>query len=513
MKTYIISNRLPARFVQKKNGKFDMVPSEGGLATGLASLKGEQHWIGWPGISTNNKEKQKEIRASLGKTMEPVFLSEEDIELFYKGFSNETIWPLFHSFTETALFRKEYWEKYVEVNRKFARIVLEKVEPGDTIWIQDYHLMLLPQMLKTHLPDNPIAFFLHIPFPPEEIFNNLPWREEVLQGLLGADLIGFHVNAYLKNFEKAIKSTLQLHTRRENRILNEAKGEPHQAVFVGVGNRTVKARAFPMGIDFDKFNNSINDRKVCEQLQAFKKKFGDFKLILSVDRLDYTKGIPQRIRAFDSLLRQNPELQGKISMVVLVVPSRDEVPRYKMLKEEIDELIGKINGRYSTLDWTPVHYFYRGLDFNQLTALYNLCDIGFVTPYRDGMNLVCKEYVASKTEGEKGGVLILSETAGAAAELTQAIIVNPFHEEEVVAALEQAINMPESKQKKAIWQMQQTIKENSVETWASTILEDLKVTVAELAHGQLRKVIGINQKQTQKNGFYRGVGYSRRPVS
>lgn len=512
MKTYIVSNRLPVKFVQKKDGNFDIIPSEGGLATGMASLKGEQYWIGWPGVSTDTTIAEKKIRTGLGKNMEPVFLSDEDIELFYKGFSNETIWPLFHSFTETARFRKPYWEKYLEVNRKFARVILEQVEPGDHIWIQDYHLMLLPQMLKAHLPDNPIAFFLHIPFPPAEIFNNLPWREEILQGLLGSDLIGFHTNAYLKNFEKAIKCNLQLHTRPESRISQPA-GLPYKAVYVALGNRQVKARAFPMGIDFDKFNNSINDKEVSEQLQAFKKKFGDFKLILSVDRLDYTKGIPQRIRAFDSLLRQNPELQGKVSMVVLVVPSRDKVPRYKLLKEEIDELIGKINGRYSTLEWTPIHYFYRSLSFNQLTALYNLCDIGLVTPFRDGMNLVSKEYIASKTERETAGVLILSETAGAAAELTQAIVVNPFHEEEVVTALKKALNMPESKQKKAIWQMQQTIKENSVENWASAILKDLTETFEELTTAPVRKVIGINQKNGVRPGYFIESEFYRRPVS
>lgn len=455
----LIANRLPIRFEEGPEG-LKMLESEGGLATGLASLSSSfnKKWVGWPGIYAKNDAHEKVIRERMDAAYHPVFLSKEEINLYYQGFSNETIWPLFHYFMKATQYKNEYWESYKHVNHKFCEQVLDVVKEGDTIWVHDYHLMLLPGMLRKKLDNrNPIGFFLHIPFVSYELFRTLPWRRELLEGMLGADLIGFHTFEYMRHF----MDTVYRVTGHESRM-----------GAINVDGRLAYADTFPMSINFQKFNDASETDEVIGQVRAFKEKFGNVKLVLSVDRLDYTKGIVNRLKAFDMLLNQHPELREKVSLIMLTVPSRDNVSEYQHLKEEVDEMVGNINGRHSTLGWTAVHYFYRSVSFEQLVALYNLADIGLVTPLRDGMNLVAKEYVASKNHGN--GVLILSEMAGAAIELDGALRINPNDQQAMADALYSAIHMDPQEQEKRLHSMQNHVRVNSVEKWGADFTNQLQ---------------------------------------
>ncbi|MCB0551632.1 MAG: trehalose-6-phosphate synthase, partial [Phaeodactylibacter sp.] len=374
----IISNRLPVT-IQKEEGDLIYHPSAGGLATGLNSLDGswEKIWIGWPGQEIKEAWEREAVRRDLSKDgLFPVFLSQEEITLYYEGFSNKAIWPHFHYFTQYTSYRDRYWEAYKSVNRTFADEVIPLIRKDDLVWVHDYQLMLLPAMIREAFPNLSIGFFLHIPFPSYEVFRILPWREEILEGMLGANQIGFHTFGYMRHFLSAVY-----------RIC----GYEHHFGKLTVGNRLVNADVFPMGIDYDKYahpeiepqegNGSLKIRKLAQQQ----------KLVISIDRLDYSKGIPQRLKAFARFLDNYPQYQGKVTLVMIVVPSRANVTQYKELKGEIDNLVGKINGKYASFDWAPIHYFYRSLDFSELTTLYQESDIALITPLRDGMNLVAKE--------------------------------------------------------------------------------------------------------------------------
>lgn len=475
-KLLIVANRLPVRFEKGVQG-LRVVQSEGGLATGLASLGSEynKEWIGWPGIHVKNQGEQQEVGDRLRPLYHPVFLDQSDIDLYYKGFSNETLWPLFHYFTEYTEYKNEYWEKYQHVNRVFCDKVLQVAAEGDTIWVHDYHLMLLPGLLREKLSHrNPIGFFLHIPFPSYELFRTLPWRAELLNGVLGADLIGFHTFEYARHF-----------TDTTYRVL----GHESRLGAIQVDGRSASVDTFPMSINFDKFHDASDSREVTDQVREYKKKFGNVRLVLSVDRLDYTKGIINRLEAFDHLLTAHPELREKVSLIMLTVPSRDDVREYKHLKEEVDEMVGRINGRHATLTWTAVHYFYRSVVFDQLVALYNLADIALVTPLRDGMNLVAKEYVASRKDGN--GVLILSEMAGAAIELESALRINPNDKNDLAKALYHALHMDTAEQKQRMKKMQEQVRTHSVEKWAEDFTDqlnalylDAKKTQATIVNGR-----------------------------
>ena len=454
----IVANRLPVT-VKKQGDKIEYTPSGGGLATGLASLDidYEKHWVGWPGLHPRDKNTVKRITQKLEQdNIHPIFLPPKELKLYYEGFSNKTIWPLFHYFNEYVNYNKTFWDYYKKVNNTFCEKLKQLVRPDDIIWVHDYHLMLLPGLLRKEFPDNEIGFFLHIPFPSYELFRTLPWRKEILEGLLGSDLIGFHTYEYMRHFVSANYRILGL--------------EPRLGKFF-VDHRVVQVETFPMGIDYEKFHGSIDNENVQSQVTSFKKKFGKFKLILSVDRLDYSKGILQRLKAFKELLNKNVQLRGKISLILLVVPSRSGVDDYRALKEEIDEAVGYINGRFSTMDWTPIHYFYRNLPFDQLAALYNLADIALVTPLRDGMNLVAKEFVATKRDGK--GVLILSEMAGTAIELPDALIINPNDIENIVETLQKALKMPLASQKRRLEIMQRHLSKKTVQQWAHDFINML----------------------------------------
>lgn len=457
-KTIIVSNRLPIS-LRHRNGRFEFKPSAGGLATGLGSIykTGENIWIGWPGNTVEDPEQRAEIILELNELkMAPVFLTKEDVEQFYEGFSNETLWPAFHYFTQYIVYNSEHWDAYVRVNQKFCDAIVKKANPDDTIWVHDYQLLLLPQMLRDALPDVTIAFFQHIPFPSYEIMRMIPWRKELLDGMIGADLIGFHTYDDMRHFLSAV---------------GRITGLSSESGYIQAENRIINVDSFPMGIDYEKFDKQARSKKTQKIVKNFREQVGDQKLIITIDRLDYSKGIPKRIHAFHQLLKEKPDLHGNVSMIMIVVPSRDKVQSYKELKEEIDLLVGRINSEYSTLNWVPVHYFYRSFPFEELSAFYSMSDIALVTPLRDGMNLVCKEFVASKTD--QTGVLILSEMAGASKELQDAILVNPNDQHAVIQAIYNALTMPLEEQKQRIASMQDSLKRYDVFQWVKVFMDRL----------------------------------------
>lgn len=461
MKLFIISNRLPIKANRNENNELEFTRSEGGLTTGMDSLTMdvEKHWIGWPGTYTESEEEEKLISEHLEKfNFHPVFLSSDQILNYYEGYSNSTLWPLCHYFYTFIEYENLYWNTYKQVNELFARTTLNLIGPNDIVWVQDYQLMLLPQMIRKSVDNVSIGYFHHIPFPSYELFRVLPERAELLEGLLGADLIGFHTHDYMRHFVSAAERVLvDIRFRFDQVLLN---------------NRIAYVDAFPMGINFDLYYNAIQQPEVQAKVDAMRETYGKHKLILSVDRLDYSKGIVHRLRGFAQFLENHPEYREKVSLAMIVVPSRDSVDRYASLKTKIDETIGTINGKFSTINWTPVYYFYHGFPFEELVALYHMADIGLVTPLRDGMNLVAKEYLAAKRE--KAGVLILSEMAGAAIELNEALIINPNNIEEIENAIFTALEMPEEEQMRRLKKMQQSVSRKSVNKWANDFVNELK---------------------------------------
>jgi len=455
----IISNRLPVT-IDKVHGELFYYPSAGGLATGLNSLSNdiERLWIGWPGKEIKEKEEQQTVTAELKKSnLVPVFLSKKEIKLYYEGFSNKVIWPHFHYFTQYTSYEPEFWEAYKKVNEQFAATVIEQLRPDDLVWVHDYQLMLLPNLIRQAFPEISIGFFLHIPFPSYEIFRILPWREAIIEGLLGADQIGFHTYGYMRHFLSAAY---------------RVAGYEHNLGKLTVKNRTTNVDVYPMGIDYNSYafpgqtTDTTESDALMEKLLAKKR-----KLVISIDRLDYTKGIPQRLLAFEKFLKENKKYHGKITFMLIVVPSRSNVDQYQELKTEVEQLVGRIDGEFRTFGWSPIQYFYRSFSFAALTALYKAADIAMITPLRDGMNLVAKEYVASKEES-KQGVLILSEMAGAADELIDALIVNPQDQASLVNALLTALEMSPKEQKDRLIKMQTRLKNFTVENWAQTFIRD-----------------------------------------
>jgi len=468
MKLIIIANRLPLKASRTENNSFEFSRSEGGLTTGMESLDTsiEKHWVGWPGTYAETPEEEKEIVDHLETFhFHPVFLSPDQIQNYYEGYSNSTIWPLCHYFYAFVQYDNVFREAYKEVNSLFCKAALPFIEPGDIVWVQDYQLMLLPQMIRQSTENISIGYFHHIPFPSYELFRVLPERAELLKGLLGADLIGFHTHEYMRHFVSAAERVLDLRFSLDKVSLN---------------NRFAHVDAFPMGINYSLYYDAILDPDVQKIALELKKNYGNHKLILSVDRLDYSKGILHRLKGFSRFLENNPEYKEKISLAMIVVPSRDNVDQYADLKTKIDEAIGSINGSYSTINWTPVYYFYHGFDFNELVAMYHIADIALITPLRDGMNLVAKEYLAAKRD--KAGVLILSEMAGAAIELTDSIIINPNDVNQIEQAILQAIEMPEAEQLKRLKNMQKIISKQTVNKWAESFINRLDAIKIENAN-------------------------------
>ncbi|MBN1159363.1 MAG: bifunctional alpha,alpha-trehalose-phosphate synthase (UDP-forming)/trehalose-phosphatase [Bacteroidales bacterium] len=454
----IISNRLPVSITDNEEG-ISYTKSVGGLATGLDSLnfQTEMHWIGWPGIHPDDAGKKQKISRDLkNQNIHPVFLSAEQISYYYEGYSNSTIWPLFHYFFVYTEYDARFWETYKSVNQLFLEEVKKVVQPDDLIWIHDYHLMLLPGMLRDHLPDCRIGFFLHIPFPSYELFRVLPERAEILQGLLGADLVGFHTFEYMRHFISSVYRILGLEFTVNETI--------HK-------NRPVRVDNFPMGINYDLYHNIAEDPETRMHIERYSQQFKNKTIIFSVDRLDYSKGILHRLQAYDRFLETYPVYRKNVVLILLVVPSRDNVEKYQDLKTKIDEYAGYLNGKYSDINWAPVHYLYRSFDIKHLCALYYISDVALVTPLRDGMNLIAKEYVATKKN--KPGVLILSEMTGAIIELNEALRVNPNNIEEIKDTLFFALNIPESEQIQRLEKMQQVLSRQTNARWTSDFFSEL----------------------------------------
>ncbi|MDQ3930410.1 MAG: bifunctional alpha,alpha-trehalose-phosphate synthase (UDP-forming)/trehalose-phosphatase, partial [Chloroflexota bacterium] len=391
----------------------------------------------------------------------PVFVDEEAMEKFYHGFCNKTVWPLFHYLPSYAEFREEYWEEYKAVNQTFADAVLEIARPGDTIWVHDYQLMLLPGLIRDRIPDVTVGFFLHIPFPGYEIFRVLPrkWATEILHGMLGADLVGFHTHEYTQYFTRTVLREL---------------GYEQNLGEVLVNDRLVKVETFPMGIDFNRYHEAVTTPEVERERRLLYRSIVDTKLVLSIDRLDYTKGIINRLQGFARFLEENPDWHGRVMLALVIVPSRIGVERYQETKERIEEIVGRTNGRFGSITWTPITYQFKAIPFPLLVAMYNVSDVALITPLRDGMNLIAKEYVAARNHN--GGVLILSEFAGAAKELGDAIIINPHSREEIAEAIKEALEMPLEEQDRRMQRMQDLLRRYDIMYWAEDFMGQLSAT-------------------------------------
>nr|WP_294894975.1 bifunctional alpha,alpha-trehalose-phosphate synthase (UDP-forming)/trehalose-phosphatase [uncultured Pedobacter sp.] len=457
-KTIIISNRLPVK-ITKENNNYQLKVSEGGLATGLGSVykEGNNIWTGWCGLDIP-KADENNIKNKLSKeNLAPVFLTEEEIHLYYEGFSNETLWPIFHYMSTYAQYEQSYWNSYKNVNKKFRDAVLAIAQPDDVIWIHDYQLLLLPALLREQLPDATIGFFQHIPFPSYELFRLIPWRAELLEGMLGADLIGFHTYDDVRHFTSSATRVLPVQT---------------SANVIHKEDRNITIDAFPMGIDAEKFSLLPTTPEVEEIKKQYDEILGNTKLILSIDRLDYSKGILQRLMAFEKILTENTKYIEQICLHMIVVPSRDTIPQYIELRDNIDKMVGNINARFRTSSWNPIQYFYRSFPIEELSALYNKSHICLVTPMRDGMNLVSKEYVASRTDNT--GVLILSEMAGASKELIEALIVNPNNLGEMSDAIIQGLEMTTAEQTSRMESLKQTVTKFDIKHWVKIFMDQLE---------------------------------------
>jgi len=462
----IISNRLPFS-IEKTDDEVQVRQSSGGLVSAIKSYfeKGsstqdftERLWVGsmdaeqdeWNGALNGGK-------LDTDFTIVPVFPDKKRYDKYYNGFANSTLWPLFHYFPSLVVNNSSYFEAYEKINQQFAETVVALHQPGDVIWVHDYQLMLLPQMLRERLPDATIGFFLHIPFPSYEIFRLLSssWKRALLEGMLGADLIGFHTHDYVQHFIQSAKMILQVESTF-NTILFR--------------NRLIKADLFPIGIDYDKFRAACIDEKVVGISTALEERFYNLKIIFSVDRLDYTKGLDYRLASYEAFLDHHPEWHGKVVFILNIIPSRDTIKTYSERKRSIEEKVSTINGKFSSLHWQPLIYRYNHVSFEELCALYQVADVALLTPLRDGMNLVAKEYVASCIDK---GVLVLSELTGAANELSEALLVNPTDTEEVAAALHQGLVMPLIEQRSRLSYMQRRIADYDVLRWIHDFLDFL----------------------------------------
>jgi len=484
----LVSNRLPVT-VEKKRCEIRYKESVGGLATGLKSIYSQYDcsWIGWNGLASDNlvMNERMEIKQQLLEKYKchTTFLSRQDIRLFYHGFCNDTIWPLFHYFPEHTVYDQKLWNAYKRVNEIYCETVLEVARPGDTIWIHDYQLLPLPQLIRQNIEDVNIGFFLHIPFPSYEIFRQLPWRRTILQGMLGADLVGFHTYGYVRHFLSSVWRLL---------------GHEHSSGLLKVDTRVVKADVFPMGIDYERFAGAVETPGVQKEIASYRKQLHDRKIIVSVDRLDYSKGIIERLKAFDLFLTENPRYREKVNLIVLAVPSRTGVKTYQDLKQQIDEQVGSINGKHGAIGWTPIWYLFRTLPFEKLAALYAIGDIALVTPLRDGMNLVAKEYVAAKSDS--AGILILSEMAGAAKELGEAFIINPNNVISIKDAIRQAFEMPEEEADARFAIMQNRLKRYTVHRWAKDFVDRLQ-EVRNIQKGLYSRLISPKVRNSIRESY------------
>jgi trehalose 6-phosphate synthase/phosphatase len=459
----IASNRLPI-ILERIEGKWQLKPGSGGLVTAMAPVLRNRGglWIGWPGTQVyEDIQKPMSIASrNAGYSMKPILLNQDKVDLYYRGMANEVIWPLFHDLQSYCNFDPAYWRAYSNVNEKFAKVISDSTGSEDFIWVHDYHLMKVAQELRRLNVQSKTGFFLHTPFPPLDIFLKLPWRLQLLRALLAYDMIGFQTLRDRRNFVNCLRTLTK-------GIRTKGKGLVQR---LKLGDRNIHVGSFPISIDFNEFSNLAKSKEVADHAWYIHEDLSNFKIILGIDRLDYTKGILNRIKAFRNALQRYPQIRHKVTLIQVVVPSRRTIPMYQELKTSIERLISEVNGQFTSSGWVPIHYIHRSLTKTELLAYYRTAEIALITPLKDGMNLVAKEYCASNVDGK--GALILSEFAGAASELHKnAILVNPYNIEEVADAIYFAYKMKNKERKVRMKKLRRRIRRHDIYWWVNSYLQ------------------------------------------
>ncbi|KAF9434520.1 Trehalose-6-P synthase/phosphatase complex synthase subunit [Entomortierella beljakovae] len=478
LRLLVVSNRLPVTITKDASGTYQYKMSSGGLVSALSGLKRMMKftWIGWPGLFIPEDERalvQKELLEKYSCL--PVFIDDDIADMHYNGFSNSILWPLFHYHPGEISFNEDDWGAYQQANNLFAKAITEIVRDGDLVWVQDYHLMLLPKLLREEVCNKcqtnepvkniKIGFFLHTPFPSSEVYRILPVRKEILLGVLNSDLIGFHTYDYARHFLSSCTRILGLSTM------------PNGVDFEG---RYAHVGTFPIGIDPEKFAEGLKQPAVVNRIQSLREKFKGVKLIVGVDRLDYIKGVPQKLHALEVFLSEHPEWIGKVVLVQVAVPSRQDVEEYQNLRAVVNELVGRINGMYGTIEFQPIHFLHKSVNFEELTALYAVSDVCLISSTRDGMNLVSYEYICCQQENH--GVMILSEFAGAAQSLNGSIIVNPWNTGELAEAIYGAVTMPEETRKSNHQKLFRYVTKYTAAYWGLSFVNELRRVSEEFDH-------------------------------
>jgi trehalose 6-phosphate synthase/phosphatase len=479
---FVVSNRLPIS-IRSEGEKWEMIPSSGGLASALIGVKEKIpfKWIGWPGTSFLANQK-KEVEQKLGESnLYPIFINKEQEEHYYHTICNSFLWPLFHYFTDHMLQSTDSWHFYQEINQLFADKVIELAEEGASVWVHDFHLMLVPRMLKEKRPDLKIGFFLHIPFPSSEIYRMLPQRKELLQGMLAADYIGFQTKDYAKHFTSTCLRVLGLSTDRDN---------------ISYQGKKVRIGVHPIGMNIKSFEEILSKPKYCSYIQEIKERYQTHLVILGIERLDYTKGIFFKLKAFEKLLEQSPELIGKVILLQIIVPCRLDSPEYQKHRAEVEKMVSRINGKFSKPGFNPIHYMYRHLPLDELIAIYCLANVCMVTSTRDGMNLVAQEYVYCSQRAQTKGCLILSEFAGAAQHLPHALIVNPFDIEAMSHTLKLALELLPEEKERNLNRMIENILHLDSPIWGENFLSKMHEAALKNAENQIVQI--LTQKESNK---------------
>ena len=466
----VVANRLPVDLERLPDGTERWKHSPGGLVSALEPFLRAHSgaWVGWPGVPDVEVDKF----ADDGIWLHPVTLSSEEVRDYYEGFSNATLWPLYHDVVATPVFDRGWWDAYLRVNKRFAEACAQIAAPGAVVWVQDYQLQLVPAMLRELRPDLRIGFFLHIPFPPTELFMQLPWRAEIIRGLLGADLVGFHRPGGAQNYLWLARRLIGLEPSRG------AVGVRTRPGVVQVGDRSVRVGAFPISIDSSGLDTIARSREAIQRARQIRADLGNpRKIILGVDRLDYTKGIDLRLYALQELLEEGRVDPADVAMVQLATPSRERVEHYQRMRGEIEQVVSRINGEFARVGRPVVHYLHQSIDRKELVAFFSAADVMLVTPVRDGMNLVCKEYVACRHD--LGGALVLSEFAGAAAELTSAFLVNPHDLDGVKNAMHAALTLDPAEGRRRMRALRRQVLTHDVDRWARSFLDALQPSTQE----------------------------------
>jgi trehalose 6-phosphate synthase/phosphatase len=462
----VVSNRLPISLTRAKEGKWQVEPSLGGLVTALGPVLRDRGglWIGWPGIGEEVDLEDLPLLGDsrIGHAIKPVTLTEEEIEGYYFGFSNEILWPLFHDLQNFCNFDPAYWKTYQSVNRKFAQVIAQSARENDYIWVQDYHLMLVARELRGLGAECRIGFFLHTPFPPLDIFLKLPWRYQILKALLEYDLLGFQTTRDRNNFVHCLEALIR-------GVQHDAR---RQVSTITSPGRKIKVGRFPVSIDFRDYARRASDELVANRVKDLHEAMTGRQIILGVDRLDYSKGIPEKLKAFRHALERFEDLHGKVTLVQVAVPSREDIPRYQELRDQVEGLVSEINGQFTRWGWVPIHYMYRNLERIELVAYYRAADIALVTPLKDGMNLVAKEYCAANRD--KNGVLVLSEFAGAATQLRgNSLLVNPYDIEGVANAIYRAYKMDADERRSRMGRLRKAVRTRDIFWWVDSFLREV----------------------------------------